>query len=100
MSSSGMMIKSAKMNAITPPKLMPPFHRTAASGTLPIEQTKLTIATSGPTTGPQNLAKVAWSSKKTACHHDSGTQAASAPAIRTVAGDVDPDRDPVHDEVV
>lgn len=27
---------SAKMNAMTPPKLMPPFHSTAASGTLPI----------------------------------------------------------------
>jgi len=27
---------------------MPPFQRTAASGTLPIEQTKLMIATSGP----------------------------------------------------
>ena len=35
------MIKSAKMNEMTPPKLMPPFHSTAASGTLPIEQTKL-----------------------------------------------------------
>jgi hypothetical protein len=29
------MSKSAKMKASTPPKLMPPFHRTAASGTLP-----------------------------------------------------------------
>ena len=50
------MIRSAKMNASTPPKLMPPFHSTAASGTLPIEQTKLTIATAGPTSGPQNFA--------------------------------------------
>jgi hypothetical protein len=29
------------MNETTPPKLIPPFHRTAANGTLPIEQTKL-----------------------------------------------------------
>ncbi len=42
------MIRSAKMNAITPPKLIPPFHNTAASGTLPIEQTKLITAMSGP----------------------------------------------------
>ena len=43
------------MNATTPPKLIPPFHSTAASGTLPIEQTKLRIATTGPTIGPQIL---------------------------------------------
>lgn len=30
------MIRSAKMNATTPPKLIPPFHSTAASGTLPM----------------------------------------------------------------
>ena len=37
----GRMIRSAKMKLMTPPKLIPPFHSTAASGTLPIEQTKL-----------------------------------------------------------
>ena len=42
------------MKTITPPKLIPPFHNTAASGTLPIEQTKLTIATMGPTIGPHS----------------------------------------------
>ena len=36
------------MNAITPAKLMPPDHSTAASGTFPIEQTKLSTAISGP----------------------------------------------------
>ena len=36
------------MNAITPAKGIPPAHRTAASGTLPIEQTKLATAISGP----------------------------------------------------
>jgi hypothetical protein len=54
----GRMIKSAKMNAATPPKLIPPFHSTAASGTFPMEQTKLRIAMSGPISGPQTLAKV------------------------------------------
>jgi len=46
------------MKASTPPKLMPPFQRTAARGTLPIEQTKVTIATAGPISGPQNFASV------------------------------------------
>ena len=37
------------MNASTPAKLIPPDQSTAASGTLPTEQTKLRTATSGPT---------------------------------------------------
>ena len=37
------------MKAITPAKLIPPDQSTAASGTLPIEQTKLSTAISGPT---------------------------------------------------
>ena len=37
------------MNAITPPNEMPPDHSTAASGTFPIEQTKLSTAITGPT---------------------------------------------------
>ena len=47
------MMRSAKMNEITPPKLIPPFQSTAARGTLPTEQTKLSIEMSGPTSGPQ-----------------------------------------------
>jgi hypothetical protein len=38
------------MNASTPAKLIPPDQRTAARGTLPIEQTKLRTAIKGPTT--------------------------------------------------
>ena len=78
----GRMIRSAKMNARTPPKLMPPFQSTAARGTFPIEQTKLKIATSGPMSGPQSFAAVWWCSRKSDCHHESGTHAASAPAMR------------------
>ena len=37
------------MKAITPAKLIPPDQSTAASGTLPTEQTKLSTAMSGPT---------------------------------------------------
>jgi hypothetical protein len=32
------------------------FQSTAASGTFPIEQTKLTTETIGPTSGPQTMA--------------------------------------------
>src|ERR1700745_1524615 len=48
----GRMIRSAKIKATTPPKLMPPFHSTAASGMLPTEQTKEITAASGPISGP------------------------------------------------
>jgi hypothetical protein len=41
---------------MTPPKLMPPFQRTAASGTFPIEHTNDSMATIGPTIGPQKYA--------------------------------------------
>ena len=44
------------MNAITPPKLIPPFQSTAAKGTLPIEHTKLRTDTTGPMSGPQIFA--------------------------------------------
>src|ERR1700730_5864966 len=40
-------------DAITPPKLMPPFQRTAASGMFPTEHTNEMTAASGPTIGPQ-----------------------------------------------
>src|SRR5438270_252755 len=45
----GSTTRSAKMKAITPANEIPPDHRTAASGTLPIEHTKLSTAISGPT---------------------------------------------------
>jgi hypothetical protein len=41
------------MKAITPPKLMPLFQSTAASGMFSTEQTNEEIATNGPTRGPQ-----------------------------------------------
>ena len=69
------------MNDTTPPKLIPPRQSTAANGTFPTEQTKLTIATSGPTSGPSTNAQVGWSVRKNAFQKASGTQAASAPAI-------------------
>src|SRR5919204_6751028 len=82
MSRMGSTMRSAKMNETTPPKLMPPRHSTAASGTLPTEQTKLTMATRGPTSGPSIFAKVGLLVKKKLCQTLAGTHAASAPAIR------------------
>src|SRR5579875_1353326 len=82
MSRMGRIIRSAKIKLTTPPKLMPPRQSTAASGTLPTEQTKLTSATSGPTNGPSTFAQVGLLDKKKARQNDSGIQAARAPAIK------------------
>src|SRR5919198_3121062 len=79
MSRTGSTIRSAKMKAITPPNLMPPFHSTAASGTSPIEHTNEITDTSGPTRGPQIAETSGSRLKKNACHHSRGSQAPSAP---------------------
>jgi hypothetical protein len=55
------------MNAITPPKLMPPFQSTAASGMYPTEYTNEITATSGPMIGPHSLATSGWSTRKNDC---------------------------------
>src|ERR1700733_12876491 len=81
----GRMIRSAKMNETTPPKLIPPFHSTAASGTLPIEQTKLTTATIGPTSGPQSADHTGGLVRKKLFQKPAGTQAAKAPVISSPA---------------
>src|SRR5262249_61277325 len=81
MSRIGMMIRSAKMNATTPPKLMPPFQSTAASGTLPIEQTKLSTEITGPMSGPHSLAASGSPVRNRCCQKVLGTQALTAPAI-------------------
>src|SRR2546421_10463953 len=80
---SGRMIGSEKMKLIPPPKLIPPFHSTAASGTLPTEQTKLSIEMTGPINGPQTCDRTGWLVRKKLCQNEVGTQAASAPAIRS-----------------
>ena len=70
------------MNETTPPKLIPPFHKTAASGTFPIEHTNETTATTGPINGPHIVARVGCDVRKKSCQKLSGTHAAIAPAIR------------------
>src|SRR6516225_307580 len=92
----GRTIRSAKIKATTPPKLIPPFHSTAASGMLPTEQTKEITATSGPTIGPHSVARTGCPVRKKDCQKVFGTQAARAPAINSPPGDVEPDRGPIH----
>ena len=68
------------MNAITPPKEMPPLHSAAASGTLPMEQTKLMMAMNGPTMAFSTLVQNPWPVMNTACQTDVGTSTARNPA--------------------
>src|SRR5436190_14062360 len=99
MSSTGRTIRSAKMKASTPPKLMPPFQSTAASGTLPMEQTKDRMATTGPMSGPQSLAHAPWCSRNAlpqGVRHPRGDGAGDEEPEH----DVDQDGRSVHDEVL
>ena len=48
---------------------------------MPIEQTNEITATIGPTIGPQSFASRGCWTRKNDCQNDSGTHAASAPAI-------------------
>src|SRR5665647_2848775 len=77
----GRISRSAKMNEVTPPKLMPPLHSTTARGTLPIEHTKLSMATIGPISGPQIAESNGCPSRNSPCQNASGTHAPIAPAI-------------------
>src|SRR5258705_13735061 len=78
---------------------MPPFHSTAARGTLPIEQTNETIATMGPMIGPHSADSVGWSVMKKFRQNDSGTHAAMAPAMNNPRMRSQ-DRRPLHDKHV
>ena len=73
-------MRSAKMNAITPPNEMPPVHSAAASGTLPMEHTKLMIAMKGPTRAFSRVVQNPCPVMNTACHTDVGTRTARNPA--------------------
>ena len=75
------MIRSAKMKLTTPPKLIPPFQRTAASGTFPTEQTQLHQRESGPSRGPITNATTGSDVAKAACSQDFGTSTSKAPAM-------------------
>ena len=66
---------------MTPPKLIPPFHSTAARGTFPTEQTNDTMATTGPISGPTTFDHTGSAERKKARQNSLDTQAARAPAI-------------------
>src|ERR1700686_3608629 len=76
----GMMIRSAYTKAMTPPKLIPPFQRTAAKGTLPTEQTNDTTDTSGPTKGPQIFETPGCEDKKSPFQAELEIHVAATPA--------------------
>jgi hypothetical protein len=88
------------MNATTPPKLIPPFHSTAPSGTFPTEQTNDITEINGPTSGSQSSATVGWETRKKPRQNVSGTHAPTAPGDQQPARDVRPHRGPVHHEVM
>jgi hypothetical protein len=94
------MIRSAKMNASTPPKLIPPFHRTAASGTLPIEQTNEMIATSGPIKGSPDGGERAVALEEQSLPEGVGHPGGERACDQEAAEDVHPDGSAVHHEVV
>ena len=85
---------------MTPPKLMPPFHSTAASGTLPMEHTKDRTATSGPTKGPQKSASVGWPTRKKPCQKLCGYPGCECATDEQAAADIEPKGVPVHVEIV
>src|SRR5467141_2674559 len=96
----GMTIRSAKMKATTPPKLMPPFHSTAASGMLPTEHTKEITATSGPTIGPQSVASTGCPVRKDGLPERIRHPGRERARDQQPADDVEPDRGPIHHEIL
>src|SRR3954452_8821378 len=60
---------------------MPPDQSDAASGTLPIEQTKLMIARNGPSTTFSSDDQNPWPVRNNDCQNSTGTAASAKPAI-------------------
>src|SRR6266498_2223269 len=96
----GMMIRSAKMNDTTPPKLIPPFHSTAARGALPMEQTKVTTATSGADQRTPQLRGERVVGEEQVLPERLGDPGACGAGDEQADGQVTQDRRPFHDEVV
>ncbi len=95
-----MMMRSAKMKLTTPPKLMPPFQSTAARGTLPTEQTKLTTATKGPINGPQTLLSSGCPSKNSMLPERGRHPGCERPGDEKPEQDIAQDGRPLHHEHV
>src|SRR3954453_4066042 len=74
-------MRSANTNATTPPNEMPPAHSAAASGTLPIEQTKLMIARNGPRTTFSRLDQLPGPVRNSDRQNEMGTPASAKPAM-------------------
>ena len=74
------MIRSAKMNATTPPKLMPALPQHHGQRHVADRADERHDRHHGPMIGPHTLAASGCPAKKNACQNESGTQAAIAPA--------------------
>ena len=90
----------AKMKAITPAKEMPPDQRTAASGTLPTEQTKLSTAISGPTMTFSSDPSARGASSMKQAVEEVVAQQADEPGEQEAERDLLPEHLPVAAEVV
>ena len=88
------------MKAITPAKLIPPDHSTAASGMLPIEQTKLSMAISGPTSTFSIVTTSAGSVFDEEAVEEVVAEQADEPGDQEAGGDLLPQHLPVATEVV
>src|ERR1700745_1543328 len=79
----GMTIRSAYINEITPPKLMPCDHSRLASGMFPTEQTKEIMAMIGPTSAFSiNRTTGGPVCRNNPSHQLCGTSVAKNPAIK------------------
>ena len=88
------------MKAITPAKLRPPDHSTAASGTLPTEHTKLSTAMTGPMSAPQSVWTAAGASSRKRPLKKSSPSSAMKPGQQEAREDLLPQHLPVAAEVV
>ena len=70
------------------------------SGTLPIEQTKLSTEITGPMSGSHSLAASGWLVRNRCCRKELGTQAATAPGDQQADDRDADDGGPLHDEDV
>ena len=73
-------MRSAKINAIVPPKVIPPCQSAAASGTFPTEQTKLIKAMTGPIIAFSILEITPRSERNSVLQNEAGINFAASPA--------------------
>jgi hypothetical protein len=96
----GRTIRSAKRKASTPENPIPPDHSTAARGTLPTEQTKLSTAMIGPMIAFSIVGSGAGAWRMNRCSKNPLPNCAMNPASQESDRDLLPEHLPVAAEVV